>query len=185
MSKPLAVVGRRLDRYPLWLPTLVAGSIVVWIGRVGPDWPAQEFRAWLARDVGLRAWDDSWYSGHALPGYSVLYPPVAAVIGAGLAGLVAVTACTFAVARFPWQIGRLPARTGVVFLVGASASLCVLDNLIIGQVPFLLGLAAGLHSLLMLWGEQAVGGCAASGGLFVVQPAGRALPRPHGARVAT
>ena len=51
-----------------WLLALAAATLVVLIARLGPDWPAQEFRASLARDARLTAWNDQWYGGHALPG---------------------------------------------------------------------------------------------------------------------
>lgn len=130
----------------LWLVTLVASVVVITVGRVGPDWPAQEFRAWLARDVGLSAWNDAWYGGHALPGYSVLYPPIATALGAGLTGLCAATLCAWAATRLFPTFGAVGPRTTLA--LNTSVALGVLGNLLIGQVPFLLGVALALLAIL-------------------------------------
>ncbi len=37
------------------------------------DLAAQDYRA----DLGLVLWDNGWYGGHHMPGYSVLFPPLA------------------------------------------------------------------------------------------------------------
>ena len=71
-------------------------TVVVLLARWGPDWPAQQFRAGLASHVGLHVWNDRWYGGQPLPGYSVLYPLIASLIGAQLTGLLAVTAAAVA-----------------------------------------------------------------------------------------
>lgn len=126
-----------------WLITLALSVLVVVVARLGPDWPAQEFRAGLARDNGLTAWDDQWYGGHALPGYSLLYPVVAAALGASVSAVVATTGSS-------WLVGQLlpPVDRGRRVL-GLAFSVCVVGNLFIGQVPFLLGLLFGLAALLV------------------------------------
>ncbi len=125
-----------------WILTLLASTVIVLLARVGPDWPAQEFRAALARDAGLTAWNDQWYGGHALPGYSLLYPPVADVLGASISGVLAATGAT-------WLVSRLlpPTDRGRVWF-GVASALCVVGNLFLGQVPFLLGLFFGLAAFL-------------------------------------
>ena len=140
-DRPACRLWRAVARRP-WLLALLVSIVVVLVARLGPDWPAQEFRAQLARDVGLTAWNDQWYGGHPLSGYSVLYPPVAAVFGAAFTGLLAAVGCT-------WLISRLlpPVDTGGRWF-GVAAALCVGGNLFIGQVPFLLGLLFGLAALL-------------------------------------
>jgi hypothetical protein len=125
-----------------WLLTLGLSILVVLIARLGPDWPAQEFRAGLARHNGLTAWDDDWYGGHALPGYSLLYPVIAGALGASISGVLAATGCA-------WLVGRLlpavDARRRRV--CGLAFAVCVVGNLFLGQVPFLLGLLFGLAAM--------------------------------------
>ena len=148
-----------------WLLTLVASTVVVSIGKVGPDWPAQEFRAALAHDAGLLAWNDSWYAGHALPGYSVLYPLLSSLLGAGLTGLLAATATAWAGSRLVAATapagGRSRPRNTVALHV--VIAVWVVGNLIIGQVPFLLGAAAGVFALLNVQRRRPwlAAGCAA------------------------
>ena len=125
-----------------WLLALAVSTVVVLVARLGPDWPAQEFRAQLARDVGLTAWNDQWYGGHPLAGYSLLYPPVSAVFGAAFTGVLAAVGCTWLVTRLlpPVDAGRR--------WFGVSAAVCVGGNVFLGQVPFLLGLFFGLAAFL-------------------------------------
>src|SRR5881392_3710481 len=51
--------------------TLVLALLAIAFARFGADWPAQDFRAWVAQH-GLSVWTNAWYGGSALPGYSVL-----------------------------------------------------------------------------------------------------------------
>ena len=50
------------------------------------DLAAAEYRAWLFGHAGFALWDAQWYGGHHLPGYSLLSPPLGALIGVRLAG---------------------------------------------------------------------------------------------------
>jgi hypothetical protein len=133
-----------------WLLTLVAGILIVEFWRVGPDWPAQEFRSWLVRTSGLQVWNNNWYSGHSLPGYSVFYPMVAALLGAGFSGVLGLTLCSWAAIRFAGDLESRWARIVVPVCTAAWG----LGNLVIGQVPFILGVAAALLALLAVQNER-------------------------------
>jgi hypothetical protein len=150
---PLGWTPSRLSRQS-WLLTLFASVFVVTFARVGPDWPAQEFRSGIARNIGLRAWNDAWYSGHALPGYSVLYPPLAALLGAGLTGLLAATACAWAGSRLATSASRRVINRRCAIAANVAMAVTVLCNLLIGQVPFLLGAAFGLFAILALRADR-------------------------------
>ena len=41
---------------------------------------------------GLALWNNGWYAGHHTPGYSVLFPPLGALLGVRLAGALAAVA---------------------------------------------------------------------------------------------
>lgn len=45
------------------------------------DLPAAEFRTWLFEREGFTVWNGQWYGGHHTPGYSILFPPLAALLG--------------------------------------------------------------------------------------------------------
>src|SRR5262249_30490761 len=65
-----------------WLLTAALCALSLSLGLTGPDTPAQEYRVWLFEHGGARLWDDQWYGGHTIPGYSVLFPPLGALFGA-------------------------------------------------------------------------------------------------------
>ena len=46
-----------------------------------PDLAAQVYRANLFAEVGWTVWDGRWYGGHDIPGYSLVFPPLAALVG--------------------------------------------------------------------------------------------------------
>lgn len=122
--------------------SVLLAAVVVGLARWGPDWPAQEFRAWSAAHDGLTAWTNLWYGGQALPGYSVVYPLIAGVIGAGWTGLVAVVAAVIGAS------GLAPASNRTVRLgYDLSVGFVLCCNLVIGQVPFLLGVAFAAWAL--------------------------------------
>ena len=133
---------------PAWSvgASVLVGTLVVTLARWGPDWPAQEFRSAMARAFGLLAWDDQWYGGHALLGYSVLYPLIAALLGASITGVLAVAVASYAAVRLlPAQLSRA-ADIGFAAVVAISLG----ANLLIGQIPFLLATALGLSALVAL-----------------------------------
>ncbi|MEO7197233.1 MAG: hypothetical protein ABIZ50_02040, partial [Solirubrobacterales bacterium] len=53
------------------------------------DLAAQTFRADLWSEHGWVLWNEAWYSGHLVPGYSLIYPPLGALLGPRLVGVVA------------------------------------------------------------------------------------------------
>lgn len=114
------------------------GLAVIVFARWGPDWPAQEFRAWTAAHDGLSVWTNRWYGGIALPGYSVLYPPVAALLGAGPTGLLSVVALVWVAMTFA------PPTAVRAALFGAGAAVVACELLMVGQVPYLFGAVFGL-----------------------------------------
>jgi hypothetical protein len=158
----LEIDAIRLPRVLVVLSTVVVtavlGLTVIVSARWGPDWPAQEFRAWIAAHDGFTVWTNRWYGGAPLPGYSVLYPLLAGVIGAGATGLFSVIALVWvAMGLAP----RAPARA-LLFAVSSVAVACEL--LVVGQLPYLLGAAFGLLAVRSAIEGRAwivVAGCAA------------------------
>ncbi|HEX6695389.1 MAG TPA: hypothetical protein VF080_01280, partial [Solirubrobacteraceae bacterium] len=101
------------------------------------DLAAQAYRSGL----GLVLWDGSWYGGHHMPGYSVLFPPLAALVGPRLVGVVSAVAAAWLFERLvkDYDGGRLAA------LWFAVASI---TSLLTGRLTFALGVAVGLACVL-------------------------------------
>jgi hypothetical protein len=108
----------------------------------GPDLPAQNYRVWLLRHHGLVVFDSHWYAGHTLPGYSLLFPPLAAVIGTRLLGAAACVAATAALCRLLRRDRASGADLALLWF-----AVVVTVNLMVGRLPFALGLAAGIGAL--------------------------------------
>jgi hypothetical protein len=108
----------------------------------GSDWPGQLYRIDLFRRVGFTQWDNQWYAGHQTPGYSLLFPPLGAVLGAAVVGVgsaVAATACFALLVR-----RRLAAGLFASVWFGAAS----VTNLVVGRLTFALGMAIGLGAAL-------------------------------------
>ena len=131
-----------LVRHP-WTLTLFLGFLDIALDLRGPDLPAQYFRTWVARTAGPVAFNNQWYDGHSLPGYSILFPPISAVLGTRTTGLLACTVTTWAACRL------LPGpRDSAQTFFRLALAVGIIGELIIGQIPFALGLAFGLVALL-------------------------------------
>ncbi|MGW0664255.1 hypothetical protein [Streptodolium elevatio] len=126
-----------------YLITLALVGLLTLTGLSGPDWPAQMFRAWLAREHGAVLWNNQWYGGHLLPGYSVITPALA-----GAVGTRTLTAFSCVLAAWAWSLLRvgkpgLPRRIASIWF----AAIISVEYLI-GRTPFALGVAAALLAFL-------------------------------------
>ena len=66
------------------VPTLAAavlGAAYLLAAPETADMAAHTYRTWLLHQVGFATWNAQWYGGHHMAGYSLLYPPLAAVAG--------------------------------------------------------------------------------------------------------
>lgn len=133
------------------VPALLTAAILIlaWliVAPRSPDLAAQVYRANVFSHFGMLIWDDSWYGGHHMPGYSLTYPPLAALLGVRALGALAVLASTALFARIAMlAYGPRTAPAGVWFAVAAAGDLWI------GRVTFALGvsfaLAATLASIL-------------------------------------
>ena len=107
---------------------------------------AHAYRAWLFDEEGFALWNSQWYGGHHVPGYSLLFPPLAGLLGA--AGAVA--AGGLAAAAVLVALARQLSDSALAPWLAASAGVA---NLVIGRGPFSLGLALGALALL-LWARD-------------------------------
>jgi hypothetical protein len=139
------VRGLLIDRdSSLALPfagVLIAAWLVV--APRSPDLAAQTYRAWLFENLGFSVWDSNWYGGHHLPGYSLVFPWLALVLGIKLVGVVAVLISTFAFERIAREMYGPRARWGAVCFALAAAG-----DLWIGRITFALGVT---FAVLAVW----------------------------------
>lgn len=146
-----------LEAHPGRLPAI---GVVGWCGLIAAliaipyvvfeppstDLAAQTFRADLWRDHGWVLWNSQWYSGHLVPGYSLIYPPLGALLGPQLVGALAAVAMSVAFATLVRREvpGRGAGLASIWFAVGAGALLYT------GRITFLLGFAFALGALLLV-----------------------------------
>jgi hypothetical protein len=131
---------------PEWLPAVALSSLLallmlIWSPPVG-DLAAQVFRTELFQRAGLAIWNGSWYGGHYTLTYSLLFPPLAALLGPQVVGLLAVVASSYLFDRLVRDRWGAEARWATLwFAVG------VVTLLADGQLTFALGVACGLAAL--------------------------------------
>ena len=129
---------------------LLAGALLIaWllVDPRTPDLAAQVYRLGLYERNGFGVYDEHWYAGHDLPGYSLLFAPLAALVGMRALAVCAVLvstalfeqialgvfgdelcvrlgACLFAVAAVGdvWS-GRLTFALGVTFALACAYAL--------------------------------------------------------------
>jgi hypothetical protein len=141
-TAPRADAGLR--RLPAWPLTALGAALWLIAGPPTPDLAAHEYRAAVARRIGMGVWEQGWYGGHHLPGYSVLMPPLAALLSPQLVAAVAVVVAA-------WCFERLARDHWAPDAARAASLWCaigVLSTLLGGQLTFAAGLAPALGALL-------------------------------------
>jgi hypothetical protein len=133
------------------LVLFTAALIVVWLAvdPRTPDLAAQVYRVDLFRREGFLLWDEDWYAGHYLPGYSLLFPPLASLLGVRALGALCVMASSLLFARAAsWVYGERARWAAMWFAVAA------LGDVWSGQMTFALGLALALGAAAALMRER-------------------------------
>jgi hypothetical protein len=109
------------------------------------DLAAGTFRADLFSSQGFTVWNGQWYGGHHTPGYSILFPPLAALVGPAVLGAVAALVSAALFDALAARHFGPAARAGAAwFGIGVGVLLFT------GRMPFALGVAIGLGALLAL-----------------------------------
>jgi hypothetical protein len=116
----------------------LAGVVYLAVRPATADMAAHAFRAWLFDTEGMTIWNAQWYGGHHVLGYSMLFAPFAAWPGPAWVGVLAAIAATLAF--IPLARGN----TWAVWLFAAG----VLSNVVIGRMPFTLGIALAVAAWL-------------------------------------
>jgi hypothetical protein len=121
-----------------------AATVLAWRGA---DFPAQVFRVELFEREGAVLWNSLWYAGHHTAGYGLLFPALAAAVGlttVAVASAVAAAAAFGALVRH--HVGRTAGSAAASIWFGAGTA----THVIVGRLPFGLGMALGLAALLAL-----------------------------------
>ena len=126
----MAVAGLLAAAWALWMPPV-------------RDLAGHTFRVEEYEALGPHIWNNLWYGGHHTPGYSVLFPPVAALLGVGLTGVLAAVAAAGCFAALVHRLAGAAARAGALWFAAATTT-----NLFTGRVVFAMGLAFGLGACL-------------------------------------
>jgi hypothetical protein len=124
---------------------VAAALLLVWllVAPRTPDLAAAAYRLDLFKRLGLAVYDEHWYAGHDLPGYSVLFGPLAWVFGLRVVGALSVlasVACFEALAVAAY--GRSARWAAALFALAAVADVWI------GRLAFALGVAFALAAVL-------------------------------------
>jgi hypothetical protein len=126
---PTAVAAALAAVYLLWQPPSL-------------DLAAAEYRAWLFGHAGFAVWDAQWYGGHHLPGYSVVFPPLAHWLGPRVVGALAVVAAAALFERIAHSRCGERAWVGATWFAAGAAT-----TLFSGRLTFALGLVPALGAI--------------------------------------
>jgi hypothetical protein len=129
-------------------PTLLAGALALVYVIVSPpsvDLAAELLRAKLFGAAPFGLWNNWWYGGHAVLGYSVLYPLLAWALTPQLVAAIAATASAAVFASLAQDHFGERARLGCLWFAAATAT-----NLLSGRLTFAVGLAPALGAALAL-----------------------------------
>ena len=110
-----------------------------------PDLAAQVYRVDLFGRVGFAVWDEHWYAGHDLPGYSLLFPPLGSLLGVRLLGALSVLASAALFER-SCVACTAPRRAGAPRLFAVAA----VGDVWSGRLAFALGVPFALAAVLVL-----------------------------------
>ena len=134
----------------------------------------------FARD-GLTLWDNAWFGGHHLPGYSLLSPALGALLGPRVSGALAVLGSVVLFSVLAHRHAEKHARLASLWFAVAAAG-----DLFIGRLSFALGVTCGLAALVAWSHRRPRAGYALSAltsaaspvaGLFLAMVAVGAIPR--------
>jgi hypothetical protein len=110
-----------------------------------PDLAAAAYRVDLFKHIGLGLYDEHWYSGHDLPGYSVLFPPLAWLLGLRVVGALSVLVSVLCFERIAAQAFGSPSRWASIAFAAAAVG-----DVWIGRLTFALGVSFALAAVLAL-----------------------------------
>jgi len=147
----------------------LAGSLaaaLAWAGPAGTDFPAHLFQLDLFLKHGFELWNNSWYAGrYTFVGYSILYYPLAALIGIRLLAVLSIAAAAAAftlLTRQTWGSSTVWASRIFALVAGAS--------MLTAAFPYGLGLALALAALVAVARGHLLGFAGLSALAFAASP---------------
>lgn len=128
-----------------WGVLTAAALIAAWliVAPHTPDLAGQVYRAGLFEHAGFVLWDNGWYAGHHVPGYSLTWPALASWIGVRASGALAVIASVYLFERLGRELyGPRTAAAAILFALAAAGDAWI------GRLTFALGVTLALGAAL-------------------------------------
>jgi hypothetical protein len=146
VTAPQPRVGRRASAALIGV-CAAAFLAVIWslLPPTGTDLSAQFAHADFAADHFWKPIDLQWFGGTNLLGYSVIVPPLMAMLGVRLVGALATVAAAGLLGLLMSRCRVPRPRAGAV-----AGALCLAANLVVGRLTFAVGVAAALATLIGL-----------------------------------
>ncbi len=137
--------SRRASRGRAIALVAAAVALVAWAISYPPvaDLAGQTYRVDLFARWGPLLWDNGWYGGHYLPAYSLLSPPLGALLGLRVLGVACVLA---SVVLFGFLVA--PRQHGGPATVAFALASC--SDVWIGRITYALGVTLALAAVLAL-----------------------------------
>lgn len=154
-----------------WGLVCAAAALLLWLllAPRTPDLAAAAYRLDLFKHLGFAVYDEHWYGGHDLPGYSVLFPPLAWLLGLRAVGAISVLVSTLCFERLALGRWGLSGRWASV-----AFALAAVGDVWIGRLAFALGVAFAMAAVLVLAGSRSPARTAAAA--LLAGAAGAASP---------
>jgi hypothetical protein len=145
--RPQPLLPARLDAWRVApvLAAALAGAVYLLTAPKTGDLAAHVFRSELFGRHGFAVWNGDWYGGHHIPAYSVLFPPLAWLVGPAVAGVLFALVAAAAFEPLARRHFGAAARWGSLWFGAATSTM-----LFTGRLPYAMGVALGLCSLLAL-----------------------------------
>ena len=131
-------------------PCLAGVLLVAWLlsDPRTPDLAGQVYRLWLYERSGFGIYDTHWYGGHDLPGYSLLFGPLAGLVGLRTLAVVSVLTST---AFFERTVAGVFGAANAVLAGSCLFGVAAVGDVWSGQVTFVLGVAFAVSGAYTVW----------------------------------
>jgi hypothetical protein len=139
------------------LPTIVAATLAGVYLVLAPssvDLAAHLFRAAMFKEQGFAVWNNYWYGGNEVLGYSVLFPAVSSVLTPQLAAALAATGTATVFTALARRHFGDRALAGAILFAAATAA-----DLYSGRLAFAFGALPALAAVLALDSRRTVTAC--------------------------